>query len=381
MKKTAPTRPQPANDPTSAASSRPKRIAVAADGTLPPAGTERPKVTGKNEWGDVLAVVSELEQQLNRYDEMRAALQRELNDLSETHQATKQHEQELEWQVVALQARADSEAQTRHEVTLLEEELNDAKAGMKRVQSQLGVALEENAKLNEQLKQTAGELEQLVEIRAECDERRAENLKLKSDLQRIETARREIDQQRQAAESKFEETRGLLEQARAARHQAELNLRVALDRNRESKLAREQLEQQLEAARTQARALRAQAEHSDRQQARNIEQQQYYERELTSLRSVNRSTEAALCRIKKAFQDVRGALAETRARARRRATDGWPQLGETAERLLTDLPASRALVDLAKVERRSQPDQPPVDSTREPAQAYGDPTRDAGAPA
>jgi hypothetical protein len=40
---------------------------------------------------------------------------------------------------------------------------------------------------------------------------------------------------------------------------------------------------------------------------------------------MNRNAESALSNVKKAFSEVRVALAETKARARRRAIETWPR--------------------------------------------------------
>jgi hypothetical protein len=75
--------------------------------------------------------------------------------------------------------------------------------------------------------------------------------------------------------------------------------------------------------------MQAQITHLERENARLVEQQQFYECELTSLRTVNRNSESALANVKKAFAEVRIALSETKARVRRRAVEALPRVATT----------------------------------------------------
>ena len=94
-----------------------------------------------DERNDVLAVINELEDQLDRHQEIRETMERELTATSEKLQASNQRVQELEWQVVTLQTRADALEQARGDVTSLEEELADANARAQRDHEQV-VAVE-----------------------------------------------------------------------------------------------------------------------------------------------------------------------------------------------------------------------------------------------
>lgn len=127
--------------------------------------------------------------------------------------------------------------------------------------------------------------------------------------------------------AKLQETQAQAEELRAGKHQAEVELRAADDRTQELRRAQESLEQKLEAMRTEKRAVQAQIVHLERENARLIEQQQFYECELTSVRSLNRNTEAALTNVKKAFSEVRLALSETKSRARRRTCETITSIG------------------------------------------------------
>jgi FtsZ-binding cell division protein ZapB len=104
-----------------------------------------------------------------------------------------------------------------------------------------------------------------------------------------------------------------------------MNLRAADDRNEELLHVEDELKQKIETLRVEKKNCQAQLTHMERENARLIEQQQFFECELTSLRSMNRNAESALANVKKAFSEVRIALAETKTRARRRAIETWPR--------------------------------------------------------
>ena len=278
-----------------------------------------------DERDDVLTVIHELEDQLDRYEGVRETLERELRESNEQAAAGRQRVQELEWQVVTLQTRVDALEQVRQEIALLEEELADANARSQRVTEQFAQAQQENARISGELKASGKQLEELWTVRKERDGLRNDIKAIRTRAEQLDGAVRELQQERIASQAKIEETKTALEEARQARHQAELKLRAAEDLAEELRKANEATERRLETTQAENRTLATQFTHLEREKTRLIEQQQFYECELASLRNTNRNAETALNNIKKAFSEVRAALSETRTRARRRATDTWPR--------------------------------------------------------
>lgn len=269
---------------------------------------------------DVLSVINELEDQLDRYEAVRETLEREQRETSEQLQASRQRVQELEWQLVTLQTRVDALEQVRQEISLLEEEIADANTRAQRLTEQLGQTQQDNARLGGELRSANKQLEELWAIRKERDGLRNEQKTLRTRADQLETSVRDLQQERTTLAAKFEETRAAFEEARTARHQVELRLRAAEDANEELRKSLETGERRIESLQTENRNLQAQFTHLEREKARMVEQQQYYECELASLRNANRNAELALSNIKKAFGEVRAALSETRIRTRRRNT-------------------------------------------------------------
>jgi chromosome segregation ATPase len=281
--------------------------------------------TFADERDDVLTVINELEDQLDRYEEIRETLERELTEVNEQNQAAKQRVQELEWQAVTLQTRVEALEQMRQEVGLLEEEIADANARGQRLAEQLSQAEKENARVNGELKTANKQLEEFWAVRKERDGLRVDIKNAYAKLDQLERAHKEALDERSAILAKLQEAQLALEETRSGKNQSELDLRTAEDRNEELRRSLEDMQQKLETIRGEKRNVQAQLTHMERENGRLIEQQQFYECELTSLRSMNRNAESALANVKKAFSEVRVALAETKARARRRALETWPR--------------------------------------------------------
>jgi chromosome segregation ATPase len=278
-----------------------------------------------DERDDVLAVINELEDQLDRYEEIRESLERELTEANAQTQTAKQRAQELEWQVVTLKSRVDALEQVRQEVALLEEEIADANVRAQRVNEQLGCAEKENGRLTSELKAATKQLEELWAVRKERDNLRVDIKNACAKLDQLERAHKQTLEERNVLQSKLQETQIALEETRSAKHQIDLDLRASEDRNEEMRRVQDDMQEKVDALRTEKKNMQAQLTHVERENTRLIEQQQFYECELTSLRSMNRNAESTLANVKKAFSEVRVALAETKTRARRRAIETWPR--------------------------------------------------------
>lgn len=288
-----------------------------------------------DERDDVLAVINELEDQLDRYEEVREGLEKELTGATQQLQAAQQRVQELEWQIVSLQARVEASEQLRQEVALLEEEIADVNQRAQRLSEQLAEAEKENGRLSSELKAASKQLDELWLVRKERDGLRADSKTLRTRLDQIERTQRELTEERSGLLARLQETQTALDETRAIRVQLEAELRASEDRNQELRRVQTALEEKLEALRVEKRTLQAQLTRLERENSRLLEQQHFFECELTSLRSMNRSAETALTNVKRAFNEVRAALAETKARARRRTLETWPARIQTTLRSAT----------------------------------------------
>lgn len=305
------------------------RAATAAldDGlaTLPPKMVE----TFVDERDDVLAVINELENELDRYQEIRTTLERELADSNEKLQSATQRAQELEWSAVTLQTRVDALEQVKCEIGTLEEQLNEATARAVRAGEDITRADKEIQRLEGELKAANKALEELWAVRRERDGLKTDNRAMRSKLDEFERAQREWLEERAQSQSRIQEAQLAYEEVRTVRHQLDQELRTATERANEIQRANKAYEEKLDSARSEKKNLQAQIAHLERENSRLIEQRQFYEGELTALRNTNRQSETALASIKKAFAEVRVALSETRTRARRRSADTWPRIGST----------------------------------------------------
>ncbi len=322
------------------------------------AGIRTPADSIADERDDVLSVINELEDQLDRYEEIRESLERELGAATEECQTARQRVQELEWQVVTLQTRLDTHEQVRQEVSLLEQELAEANTRVQRLNERVVGLEDENARLNNELKTNNKQLEEMWAIRKERDGLRSDSKTMRARVDQLERCLRETTEERNAMQLKLTETQTTLEDIRSAKHQVEMELKTTQDQGVELRRAQEGLEQKLEAHRAEKRTLAGQLTHLERENARLVEQQQFYERELTSLRAVNRNADAALSNVKKAFSEVRIALAETKARARRRTLETWPRIasvldvgGEPGSIREPSAESARMMVDTTRMTR------------------------------
>lgn len=313
----------PAETPAQDARKRLARAAEAAGSDARPRGLPDTFVDERN---DVLAVINELEDQLDRHQEIREAMERELMAAAEKLQAASQRVQELEWQSVTLQTRVDTLEQLRNDVTALEEELADANARAQRANEQFIEADKERARLKTELKAAGRQIEELWPVRKERDALRADHKALSLKVEELERARREIHEQRTALQTQNQQIQTALEETANERNRLQVAARAAEDRIKELTLVSESLNEKIEALREEKKNLQAQITHLERENSRLVEQRQFYECEVAALRNQNRTAEATLNSVKKAFSEVRLALSETRARARRRALDTWPRI-------------------------------------------------------
>ena len=280
-----------------------------------------------DERNDVLAVINELEDQLDRQQEIRETVERELTNTSEQLQTANQKAQELEWQVVTLQTRVDALEQLRHDVASLEEELNDANSRAQRANEQLGISEKDRARLKSELKGVNKQLDEMWSVRKERDGLRSDHKVLSTRVEELERTQREIAEDRATLQAQFQETQMSLEDTAAERNQLMITLRSAEDRIRELTQVQDTLDEKIEALRAEKKNLQVQITHLERENTRLVDQRQFYECEVTTLRNQSRAAESALASVKKAFGEVRIALNETKSRARRRTLDSWPRVG------------------------------------------------------
>jgi len=352
--------PPAGDDPRGESAPDPTAAADAKDANaVNPVATRALADAFKDERDDVLAVVNELEDQLDQYEGIREALERDLAEANRDSQAAKQRAQELEWQAVTLQTRVDALEQVRQEVALLEEEIADANARFQRQGEQLTRSEKDNTRLKGDLKTANKQLEELWAVRKERDGLRVDIKNIAAKLGQLERAYKDTLEERATFQTQLQETQLALDEARSTRNQTEIALRTTTERNEELIAAQEELQQKLDATRNDKKTIQAQLTHVERENARLIEQQQYYECEITSLRSMNRSAEFALANVKKAFSEVRVALAETKSRARRRAIEAWPQTCNT--RRATGRPISEGIEPNAITSIAATMPGPPLD--------------------
>jgi len=327
--KGAPAMPGPT--PTGEAAKPASKGSGATSGQPSRSGLRTLPETFLDERDDVLAVINELEDQLDRYEEIREALERELTDATGQLQSTRQKAQELEWQVVTLQTRLEAGEQTRQEITLLEEEISETRTRSQRMADQLGAVEKDHARIATELRTANKQLEEFWATRKERDGLRADIKTIKVRLEQALRDGKELEETRNILQAKLTETQAALEETRTAKHQAELSIRATSTENEEIRRGNAALEEKVETLKGEKKTLEAHVTRLERENARLVDQQKFYECELTSLRSMNRSAESTLSNVKKAFAEVRVALAETKTRARRRTLESWPRVQSSIE--------------------------------------------------
>jgi predicted nucleic acid-binding Zn-ribbon protein len=280
-----------------------------------------------DERNDVLAVINELEDQLDRQQEIRETVERDLTSTSEQLQSANQRAQELEWQVVTLQTRVDALEQLRHDVASLEEELSDANSRAQRANEQLVTSDKERIRLKNELKGVNKQVDELWSVRKERDGLRSDHKVLSARVEELERTQREISEDRATLQSQLQEAQMSLEDTCTERNQLMITLRSTEDRIRELTQVQDTLEEKIDALRAEKKNLQVQITHLERENTRLVDQRQFYECEVTTLRNQSRAAESALASVKKAFGEVRVALNETKSRARRRTQDSWPRVG------------------------------------------------------
>lgn len=282
-----------------------------------------------DERNDVLSVINELEDQLDRHQDIRSQLERQLADATEQLQGAGQRAQELEWQCVTLQTRVDALEQLKQEIGALEEELTDANARAQRVGEQFVVADKERTQLKHELKAANKQLDELWPVRKERDTLRTEYRNLAVRIEDYERSQRELIEERTSLQSQVQDMQIAIDQHVNVRGQLENTVREQHDRVRELTQVQDTMVDKIDQLREEKKHIQAQLTHLERENARLVEQRQYFESEVTNLRNQGRAAEAALSSVKKAFTEVRVALSETKTRARRRATEMWPRIGTT----------------------------------------------------
>ena len=315
-----------------------ERLRNSADAAPPgtPKGPPALKDAFVDERNDVLAVINELEDQLDRHQDIREALERELASSADKLQQSNARAQELEWQVVTLQTRVEALEQARQQAAALEEELSDAVARNHRLKDQVVATEKERAQLRNDLKGVNKQLDELFAVRKERDGLRTDCKDLSARVEELERSQREMFEERGQLQSALQEVRADLAENNSERNQLQAALRASEDRTRELIRIQETLTDKIDALRGDKKSLQAQFTHLERENARLIEQRQFYECEVTSLRNQLRTAEGALASVKKAFGEVRVALTETKTRARRRTVDTWPSIGSTFREVSVD---------------------------------------------
>jgi len=171
-----------------------------------------------DERNDVMSVINELEEQLDRHQDVRERLERDLKEANERAQGAAQHTQELEWQVVTLQTRVEALEQLRQEVSLLEEELATANAQLQAANEEQGRSEKERTRLRNELKTANKQLEELWALRKERDGLRSDVASLTARIEELDRAQRELTDERGALAARLKETAVALEEARGERH-------------------------------------------------------------------------------------------------------------------------------------------------------------------
>lgn len=307
-----------------------ERVRQAVDGgpgvTKPTAGIQDLFVDERN---DVLTVINELEDQLDRQQELREGLERELTKSAEQLQASGQRAQELEWQVVTLQTRVDALEQVRQQAALLEEELNDATTRAHQLKEQLGTTEKERVRLKNELKAATKQVDELWAVRKERDNLRSDYKSVSIKVEELERTQRDMFEERGQLQAELQDAHAAGEHLTSERNQLQMALRAVEDKVRELVQVQDGLNDKIDTLRAEKKNLQVQLTHIERENARLVEQRQFYEGEVTALRNQSRTAEAALASVKKAFTEVRMALTETKVRAQRRAIDTWPRIGSS----------------------------------------------------
>lgn len=327
-----------------------------------------------DERNDVLAVISELEEQLDRQQDLRASLERELAKANERAHAANGHNQELEWQVVTLQTRVDALEQSRQRVTQLEDELTDAQTQMQRAREQITASEQAKTQLAADLRAANKQLDELFSIRKERDglkeDKRAQSLKI-DELQR---SGRELHNDRTQLQGEVQAVKAQLADVTQQRNDLQTGLSNQQARVRELEQVNACLADKIESLRADKKGLQTQISQLERETTRLTEQRHYYEAELTNLRNQVRTAEAALTNIKKTFNEVRVALTETKSRAHRRAMDAWPRIGTTLSGIMSLAGADPEDEGLDQVVAAAAKDVDAVNPTGAP---YGHPATEA----
>lgn len=285
--------------------------------------------TFHDERDDVIGVINELEEQLDRYERNRVAAERTLAEANDRLSAAGQRAQELEWQIVTLQTRLESLEQVQREAAILEERIGELNQKSQVVTQQLSEAQAENTRLVQELKRSEKQVQELWLTRKERDALRGEVIAAEARLTEQQRLIEELTGERNYLQSGLREAHSALEEMRAARIQLETTARTFEERSRVATQVADALNEKLEASRLEKKNLIARITHLEREIARTAELRQTQESEIATLRHTNRASETALAGIKKAFNEVRVALAETTARTRRRSTLAWPRAATT----------------------------------------------------
>lgn len=300
---------------------------------------------------DVLSVIHELEDQLDRYEEIRAGLERQLTEQAQGRQTAEQRVQELEWRLVATQTKLEASEQLRQEVTLLEEELGDANAKITRFGTQLAQVESENTRLTEESRGQQKELEELWALRKERDGLRTEVKNARGRVDHLQRVLEEATEERNGLSGSLQKLQAQFDEVQNQNRVFSSRLQTTLDEKTDLDRSVTTLSEKLAALRAEKKNLHVELTHAQRENARLTDQHKFLESEITKLRSANRGSEAALASVKQAFAEVRVALTETRSRARRRTIESWQH---SANSLANDIPVRVVDADEKKPDSRNE---------------------------
>ncbi|RMF74049.1 MAG: hypothetical protein D6744_15000, partial [Planctomycetota bacterium] len=182
-----------------------------------------------DERDDVISVIHELEDQLDRYEEIRAKLEQRLNEETQGRQAAEQTAQELEWRLLAMETKLEAAEQSRQEIAQLEEELKDAETNAARLREQLTQAQAEQTRLEQELRTQQKSLEELWTLRKERDGLRSELKAARSRADQLQRALEESTQQRNTLAGSLQKATAQLDEAQNQNRSLRGRLTTALE--------------------------------------------------------------------------------------------------------------------------------------------------------
>lgn len=278
------------------------------------------------EQDDVIEVINDLAQELDRYQGIRARLEAKLLESRDQLAASNRRIQELEWHINTFEARAESADEIRREIATVEDELGTASERAHALGQELECEKRETVRLTDELRSANAQLEELWGVRAERAELASEVERLQAELGQIEHTLADLHDERTRLASQLQETQSTLREVRTQSHKFEHDLRNANNRIEKMQSVQESLGEKLVLLRAEKKALQDDYIKLDDAYGKLTEDRSTVEYEINSLRDRNRHAGEVIARAKRVFGDVRLALSQTRSRARKRPGNIWPEL-------------------------------------------------------